>query len=113
MISKKDLVKYIDRIWPERKIPDEYFNGYRRLAFPGDTIIEGRCWCCKHSVAHVTWFCQASECVWEKCYSRDEINWRDYKAGLARTSYGMDKWLGVPSEFKNKEGKIDQTNSNK
>lgn len=96
MTIKTYLLQRIDSRKADRtrRIPNSYFKGYRRLAPTASATEPGRCWCCKHAVAHVTWHCDRARqvCEWERCYSRDELTQADYQAGRLR-----EKWLGLPS----------------
>jgi hypothetical protein len=79
-----------------RTVGDRYLRGYRRLATFESQCKEGKCWCCKHAVGYVSWWCdrEARGCKWERCY---------LKKDLTRADLNNDKWLGLPDPRERKK----------
>ena len=86
------LEQFVRRFHPKRKVSDNYLKGYRRLAYTGDKIEKNKCWCCRHAVAYVTWWCELDKCEWQPCYNINELNKRDYRAGCK----WVGGWTGLP-----------------
>ena len=96
-------MKWLRRIFRRKPqepsvIPANYFGGLRRLAPTRADVEEGKCWCCKHAVAYVSWWCDLERCKWESCFVAEELNKKDLRKGKDGLLPSYHRWIGLPDE---------------